>query len=268
MPSRCHCHLLVPMDLVVLRPSSKSCKTQEGAQAETRGDPPVPHALHGRSPDASSRAPARGSACLETHACLYLLKLPQNRLVPTQGGSILPPEGKQGLAPHCRQPPRANAPAWQPSSVGPWPHCHPTALGFAGSRESPRESPPAQAPLGAGQRRHRPPTRATQFATRMVMPAPGQPRGGAVPLPRQVRDISPQQGGDQRVPSSPGDAGDAGSGLGSCRHGLEGRGEGGGERGGCRGQRAGQGSARPRRSVTLGGSTRVQSPGTYQTGAV
>lgn len=58
-----------------------------------------------------ARPLAQGSACLETHACLYLLKLPQNRLVPMQGGGILPPEGKQGSAPTASSPPGLVPPA-------------------------------------------------------------------------------------------------------------------------------------------------------------
>ena len=98
-----------------------------------------------------------------------------------QGGGILPPEGKQGLAPAAAAP-RGSclllAPAWQPSSVGPSPRCPPMALGFTGSWESPSKYPPARA-LGAGERGNTvPQPRATPFGTGMAMPAPPSARVG------------------------------------------------------------------------------------------
>lgn len=52
-----------------------------------------------------------------------------------QGGGILPPEGKQRLAPTADRPPGFVPPAhplWQPSSMGPLSCCHPMALAFTG----------------------------------------------------------------------------------------------------------------------------------------
>lgn len=118
------------------------------------------------------------------------------------------------------------------------------ALEFKGSQESPSKSPPAQAPQGIGCCRDRAPfptTRTTQFATRMVMSAPCQPRDGLCHL--QQGDLTPEEE-DQRVPSRRGGCwrwGGVGWGpAGRAQRGQErdGRGEG-------WEQRAGQGSAPP-----------------------
>lgn len=257
-----------------LRPSSKSCKTQEGAWAETRGDPPAPHALRGRSPDASSRVLTRGSACLETHACLYLLKLPQNRLVPMQGGGILPPEGKQGLAPTAGSPPgflppaRTRLAALQHGTLAP---PSPHGPGFHGELGEPQRVPSCP-----GTARHLVLARRGTVPPHQSHPVCHQD-GDASPLPAlgwavppSAGTPHPRSGGVEiRGCHHPvGDAGDGGSGLGSRRQGSEGRGEGWGQRGGCDGQQVGQGTAHSHWSIMPGGSTRVQSPGTYQTGAV
>lgn len=105
-----------------------------------------------------------------------------------------------------------------------------------------------------------PPTRATQFATRMAMPAPCQPQGRLC-HPQQGH-LTPE-GGDQRVPSPRGGMlAMGGAGWGPAGRAQRGEAKDGGSEVGAKG------SAHSCRSITPGGSTRMQSLGTYQTGAV
>lgn len=199
MPSGCHCPLLAPADLVLaatlIQKLQNPGRDLWGLSCSSCPVWPKPRRLQ--------QALAQGSACLETHAYLYLLKPPQNRLVPMQGGGILPPEGKQGLAPTDDRPPRGSCllhtplAALQHATLVPLsPHGTGVHWGAGRCPASPL-LPRHHMALGGGEMGQHPLHQSHpvchQECDASPLPAPGQ----AVPPPEG--HLTPE-GGDQRVP--------------------------------------------------------------------